>query len=141
MKLTRHQMWWVLGVEALFLGLLAVWLWSRLDRLFEPNALLVALAIVAAGNLIGALVMQYFSRSHITVSPGESAATSGRVLSGFRGTRKGRVTVRGERWHAETEASQQLSPGDRVTVLSRSGLTLTVKPLDPHLPPAPKRDG
>jgi membrane-bound ClpP family serine protease len=101
-----------------------------LDRLFEPIALVVAIGIVAIGDLIGALAMQRFARPHITVSPGETAEESGHVIGGFNGTRTGRVSVRGEQWQAETDAPCELAPGNRIRVLSRVGLTLRVSPLD-----------
>ena len=46
MQIQRRQIWLVLLVETVFLGILAVWILIRLDRIFEPVSLLVALAII-----------------------------------------------------------------------------------------------
>ena len=123
-------MWAILGVETFFFALLAIWILSRLERLFAPTALLVALAIIVMGDLITALVMQRYTRPDIMVSPGETADSRGWVISGFGGDTLGRVSVRGEQWKAVTDVSYRLAPGDPVRVVARSGLTLTVKPLD-----------
>ena len=128
MKMTRRQAWWILGLETFFLIVLAAWLLSRLGQLFEPTALAVAIAIVVVGNLITVLLMQRFTRTEITLSPGESAETFGRVVSGFNDSMTGQVSVRGEQWQATTVSPARLLPGDAVRVVSRRGLTLTVEP-------------
>jgi membrane-bound ClpP family serine protease len=72
--------------------------------------------------------MQRFTRTDITVSPGETPDTFGRVVSGFNDSTTGQISVRGEQWRATTPTPSRLAPGDPVRVVSRRGLTLTVEP-------------
>jgi len=130
MRITRSQICLVLGVEALFLIMLAGWVLLQLDRLLEPTALSIAIAILVAGEIASALVMQRLARAQITLSPGEHGELLGQVISGFDGHRKGRVFVRGERWDAETEKPDRVAPGDQVRITARAGLTLRVEPTD-----------
>lgn len=130
MQITRHQIWLILAIETLFLTLLAVWILSRLDRLLEPTALLIAVLIVFVGDLVTALAMQRYAPSRITFAPGENEELLGQAISGFGGNRSGRVLIRGESWDAETGSSDRMAPGYRVRVVSRTGLTLLVEPID-----------
>ena len=123
-------MWLVLGVETLFFVLLAVWVLTRLDRLFEPAAIAIAIVIMVVGDVATALLMQRYARPHITLAPGETPGQSGHVISGFGDQRSGRVSVRGETWRAEADAACSLAVGDAVHIVSRDGLTLVVKPVD-----------
>lgn len=130
MQITRRQTWLILAIETVFLALLAIWILSRLDRLLEPSALLIAGLIVFVGDLVTALAMQRYVRSRITFAPGENEELLGQAISGFEGKRSGRILIRGERWHAETGSPDRVTPGDRVRVVSRAGLTLLVEPID-----------
>lgn len=130
MQITRRQKWLILTIETLSLALLAVWILSRLDRLLEPTALLIAVLIVFVGDLVTALAMQRYVRSGITFAPGENGKLLGQAISGFEGNRSGRVLVRGERWQAETGNPDRVAPGDRVRVVSRTGLSLLVEPIE-----------
>ena len=130
MQITRRQKWFILAIETLTLTLLAVWILSRLDRLLEPTALLIAVLIIFVGDLVTALAMQRYAPSRITFAVGENEELLGRAISGFEGNGSGRVLIRGERWHAETRNAERVAPGDRVRVVSRTGLTLIVEPID-----------
>ena len=130
MKITRRQFWLLLGVETLFFVLLALWVLSRLERLFEPSAIAIAIVILVVGDVVSALLMQRYARPRITLAPGETPGQTARVISGFGDARSGRVSVRGETWRAEVGPSARLAIGDAVRVVSRDGLTLWVKPVD-----------
>jgi membrane-bound ClpP family serine protease len=130
MSVTRRQIWWILGVETLFLLVLAAWVLSRLDRLLEPAGLLIALAIIVLGDLATALLMQRFAPTRITLAPGEGVPMLGEAISDFGGEIAGRVLVRGERWEARCTGLTRISAGDSVRVVSRGGLTLLVEPVD-----------
>ena len=126
MQIQRRQIWLVLLVETVFLVILAVWVLIRLDRIFEPVSLLVALAIIVIGDVIAVLLMQGFAPTRITFSAGESEL-KGQALDGFGSSERGRVVVRGEHWSARRHGSRPISPGDPVRVVSRRGLILIVE--------------
>ena len=126
MQMQRRQLWLVLLVETVFLGILAVWVLIRLDRLFEPVSLLVALAIIVISDVIAVVLMQAFAPTRITFSPGEGEL-QGEVLDGFGTTARGRVLLRGEQWSARSRGSEPIKPGDIVRVVSRRGLNLVVE--------------
>jgi membrane-bound ClpP family serine protease len=130
MRLTRRQVWLVVLVETLFLGVLALWILSRLDRLTEPTSIGIALAIMAGGDLVSVLVLQRYTRTPITLAPGESSHLVGTVMSGFAGSHHGHIQVRGERWRAKTVVAGDLPPGTPVRVVSRRGLTLWIEPTE-----------
>ena len=126
MQIQRRQLWLVLLVETVFLGILAVWVLIRLDRLFEPVSLLVALAIIVISDVIAVVLMQAYAPTRITFSPGESEL-EGQVLDGFGASGRGRVLLRGEQWSARSRGSGPINPGDTVRVVSRRGLNLLVE--------------
>ena len=126
MQMLRRQLWLVLLVETVFLGILAVWVLIRLDRLFEPVSLLVALAIIVVSDVIAVILMQAYAPTRITFSPGESEL-KGKALDGFGASDRGRVLLRGERWSARCQGSEPVNPGDSVQVVSRRGLNLIVE--------------
>ena len=126
MQMQRRQLWLVLLVETVFLGILAVWVLVRLDRLFEPVSLLVALAIIVISDVIAVVLMQAFAPTRIVFSPGESEL-QGQVLDGFGASNRGRVLLRGEQWSARGQGPAPLNPGDTVRVVSRRGLNLIVE--------------
>ena len=126
MQIQRRQLWLVLLVETVFLGILAVWVLIRLDRLFEPVSLLVALAIIVVSDVIAVILMQAYAPTRITFSPGEGELT-GQALDGFGASDRGRVLLRGEQWSARSKGSAPINPGDTVRVVSRRGLNLLVE--------------
>ncbi|MDE0002543.1 MAG: hypothetical protein OXQ29_07600 [Rhodospirillaceae bacterium] len=126
MQLQRRQLWLVLLVETAFLGILAVWILIRLDRIFEPVSVLVALTIIVIGDVIAVLLMQGFAPTRITFSAGEGELI-GHAVTGFGSSDRGRVLVGGEKWSARRQGSQPVNPGDSVRVVSRRGLILVVE--------------
>ncbi len=130
MTLTKRQKWWIIGVETAFFVLLAVWVLVRLDRLFEPGALLVAAAIIVVGDIWTAMLMERFAPTRITIEPGETAGQIGRAVTDFSSGGEGRVVLRGERWQARSTGSEPIAAGSRVRVVSRSGLLLHVEAVD-----------
>ncbi len=130
MRLSRYQLWLLLGVETAFLAALAAWVLWRFDQLFEPLGIVVALAIIVAGDIVSALLLQRHAPTRITLEPGEASQSLAKVLSGFGESPMGEVRVKGERWRARCEGPGNLAPGDRVDVVARAGLTLTVKAID-----------
>ncbi len=130
MRLTRRQVGLVVLVETVFFGALALWILSRLGRLTEPASIGIALAIMAGGDLVSVLVLQRYTRSPITLAPGESSHLVGTVMSGFADSRYGHIQVRGERWRAKTAVAGHLPPGTPVRVVSRQGLTLRIEPTE-----------
>ena len=130
MHLSKQQVWLLIAVETVFLALLSAWILWQFDRLFEPVGILVALGIIVAGDIASALLLQRHAPTRITLQPGEAAELLAEVRSGFGGSRVGEVTVKGERWQARHEGTGRLSPGDRVDVVARAGLTLYVRSID-----------
>lgn len=130
MSLTRRQKWWVIGVETAFSVALAAWVLVRLDRIFEPVALLVAAIIIVVGDLVTVLLMERFAPTRITIEPGEDAGRIGRAVTDFSSDGEGRVVLRGEQWRARTRGRAPIAAGTKVRVVSRSGLLLYVETLD-----------
>ena len=126
MQLDRRQLWLILLVQTVFFVALAAWILVRLDRIFEPVSLFVALAIIVIGDLAAVLMMQRFAPTRITFSAGEHELT-GQALDGFAPGNRGHVLVNGEKWLARCRGSARIAPGDRISVVSRSGLTLDVE--------------
>ncbi len=126
MQIQRRQLWLVLLVETVFLGVLAVWVLIRLDRIFEPVSVLVALAIIVIGDVIAVILMQAFAPTRITFSAGEGEST-GHAVDGFGASDRGRVVIGGEKWSARRQGTHQIVPGDAVRVISRRGLILIVE--------------
>ena len=127
MQIQRRQLWLVLLVETVFLGILAVWVLIRLDRIFEPVSVLVALAIIVIGDVIAVLLMQAFAPTRITFSAGEGESI-GHAMDGFGPSNRGHVMVGGEKWSARRRGTLPIYPGDPVRVVSRRGLILIVEP-------------
>ncbi len=127
MQMQRRQLWLILLVETAFLGILAVWVLVRLDRLFEPVSVLVALSIIVIGDVIAVILMQAFAPTRILFSPGEREL-QGQVLDGFGTSDRGRILLRGEQWSARLKGSEPIHPGDPVRVVSRRGLKLIIEP-------------
>ena len=129
MLIGRRQLWLIVAVETIFFVALAAWVLIRLDRIFEPASLLIALAIIVIGDLATVLVMQWFAPTRVTFAAGEEPLM-GQALDGFGPDARGRVMIRGERWRARRCGSLRIDPGDSVRVVARGGLTLLVERAD-----------
>ena len=127
MALTRRQLWLIVAVETVFFVGLAAWVLIRLDQIFTPTSLLIALGIILVGDLATVLLMQRFAPTRITFAPGEAEGLFGEAVAGFGMESHGRIVIRGEQWTARLTGSQRIGPGDRVRVVSRGGLTLLVE--------------
>ena len=88
--------------------------------------LIAAVAAMSAAFFFGVVYLALKSRQRKIVSGAEElVGATGEVLEDFTGT--GRVHVHGEEWQARAVAS--LKQGQKIRVVSRDGLTLTVEPL------------
>lgn len=88
--------------------------------------LIAAVAALSAAFFFGVVYLALKSRRRKIVSGAEElVGATGEVLEGFTGT--GRVHVHGEEWQARTAVP--LKQGQKIRVVSRDGLTLTVEPL------------
>ena len=88
--------------------------------------LIATVAVLSAAFFFGVVYLALKSRWRKIVSGAEElVGATGEVLEGFTGT--GRVHVHGEEWQAR--AAAPLKPGQKIRVVSRDGLTLTVEPL------------
>ena len=130
MNLSRRQFWLLLGIETIFLAILAAWVLWQFEQLLEPLGLIVALGIIVVGDIATALLLQRYAPTRITLAPGEASQSLAIVVNGFGESALGEVLVKGERWRARLEGQADLVPGDRVDVVARAGLTLFVRPVD-----------
>jgi membrane-bound serine protease (ClpP class) len=84
----------------------------------------IGTTVVSGAFFLLVVSMLIRSRKRRVVSGGEALlGAGGEVISWDDGT--GTVLVQGERWQAN--ANQALAPGDRIRVVARDGLTLTVE--------------
>ena len=127
MILVHRQLWLILIIETVFFIILAIWVLIRLNRLLEPTSLIIALAIIVAGDLVTVLLMQRFAPTRIIFSAGEAEMLFGKAVAGFGKEPCGHVAIYGEQWAARIRGQQHIEPGDRIQVVSRSGLTLLVE--------------
>ena len=105
-----------------------------------PIAIVIAvsLALVLAGHVILALLMQAVSPTRVTLGPGdrrrknESPGELGMVMADFE-SGSGKVSIRGEQWRARQApgCNERLDAGASVRVLEREGLTLVVSAAEP----------
>ncbi len=101
------------------------------------TALKISLALVIVGDVTLAIFMQAISPTRIELGPGErwhigeAPRDRGVVTTRFENG-KGKISIRGETWHARQEdtAAKPLDVGERVRVLEREGLTLVVAAAD-----------
>ena len=131
MQLTTQQKRLVLLTETVVLCLVAGWLLLRSDRLADPFAILVALALVALGDLATAGLMQRFAPTRVNLAVADAGADGATVVRGFDHAERGVVRVRGEFWQARCAHGQQLKPGDSVRITGRDGLILQVEARSP----------
>jgi len=88
-------------------------------------SVVIGATVVTAGLFLLVLAMLLRSRRRPVITGGEALiGTEGAAIE-WRGT-EGTVRVKGEVWHAR--ATGALQPGERVRVVSREGLVLTVEP-------------
>ena len=101
------------------------------------TALKISVVLVLAGDITLAIIMQAISPTHVKLGPGErwhtgeSPKDRGVVKTRFENG-KGKVSIRGETWHARQEdrSEDQLDVGESVRVVEREGLTLVVAAAD-----------
>lgn len=128
MGLPKRQIWFIIGVETAGMVALAVWVLARMDQLTDPTSWVIALTIIAVGDVITALVLEHLAPTRIVVAPGETGPEFGEVVAGFGSELDGTVMVRGEQWRAKTAELRGLERGMRVRIVERAGLTLLVEP-------------
>ena len=93
----------------------------------------VSVALILAGDIALAFLMQAVSPTRVTLGPGDRRLNDelpeelGMVATNFR-DRHGRVAIRGETWQARqaTGCRGRLKAGGAVRVVEREGLTLIV---------------
>jgi membrane-bound serine protease (ClpP class) len=124
------------GIGLLGLGGLVAFVIGALF-LFDPVApdvpleisrpLIAGAAIASAAFLVGVLGLAVSARRRPVHSGADTMINStGEVLAWSDG--KGEVWIQGERWLARSDSP--LNVGDKVRILRRTGLTLSVQPLD-----------
>ena len=113
------------GIVAFILGGLFLFDPDEVDIQFEVSRpLVIGAAITSAIILAGVVGVAVRSRKQ-TVQTGAEQLIGGPAEVVEWSGREGRVRVHGEIWLAESE--MELAPGDRVRVIGREGLKLTVK--------------
>lgn len=113
------------GIVAFILGGLFLFDPEQVDIEFEVSRpLVIGAAIASAVVLAGVLGMAMRSRHRQVMTGGEQLIGSTGEVVQWSG-HSGRVRAHGEIWSAKSEA--ELARGDRVRVIGREGLTLTVK--------------
>lgn len=131
MEEQRRQLAWIIAIETASLLVVAAWLLSRVDRLFSPGALIVAVAVIAIGDVATALLMERRAPTKVLLRPGEGTAPVARVTDDFDAQGQGTIVLRGgERWRARHRDRERLRRGESVRVLAREGLSLIVERLD-----------
>lgn len=138
MKITIRRysiLWWstLLFTAAVIAGV-AFLLLKFIFSVDDVRVLWALIVVVAILEWWTAYSMQGSAPSRIDIGPGEKGlatdtpAESAVVISGFDGTERGQVSIRGETWqaiHAPGE-SGPLPKGTEVRVIEREGLTLVV---------------
>jgi len=128
--LNRHHKLLILAIESAVLVIVAAWLLTSLGRLYEPAAWLVALGLIAAGDIATALIMERIAPTRVLLAPGEAGHDGGTVVRGFGDEECGVIRIRGEFWRARSPVPDRLGPGDRVRIVQRHGLVLEVEPAE-----------
>ncbi len=93
----------------------------------------ISVALIVAGDIVLAFVMESMSPTRVLLGPGERRLRKdvpeelGTVIGDFEDG-SGSVSIRGERWCARqtSDCEQRLKAGSPVRVLEREGLTLLV---------------
>ena len=97
-------------------------------------ALKISVALVLVGDVVLAIIMQAISPTHVKLGPGERwhddelPRDIGVVKTRFEDG-KGKVSIRGETWHARLAQHAESGPdiGHSVRVVDREGLVLVVE--------------
>lgn len=109
-----------------------------LASVFTDWSLFVRLAVAAVATAVAdlaiAAAMEAVAPTRVHIGPGEKyldsdpASEKAVVLSGFDSLPYGEVSIRGETWRAMRAPGDEgdLTPGMRVSVVDRKGLTLIV---------------
>ncbi|MCC5794879.1 MAG: NfeD family protein [Chromatiales bacterium] len=131
--LKRYSLpWWLImaGMTGSLGTASAFTLWW-FELLLNWQAVLLALFVIIAGDLLAALGLAMIAPTRVNLHPGERREPVGEVESGFGGQSHGRIRVHGERWRARLrDGSLSLHPGQRVRVTGREGLELLVSPVE-----------
>ncbi len=114
-------------------GAVAVYLYAT-DRLTGVNLFWAYLIASFVGDLFLAIAFEIVAPTEITVGPGERQRKDSplrekaKVVSGFSGSNRGKVMVRGEIWAARciTPDTEVLEKGEELEIMGREGLTLLV---------------
>lgn len=131
MYVSRSHKRLILAIESGVLVIVAAWLLASTGRLYQPSAWLIALGLIAAGDIATALIMERIAPTRVLLAPGEAGHDSGTVVRGFGNQALGVIRIRGEFWRARSAVPEKLGAGDRVQIVQRQGLVLDVEPLDP----------
>ncbi len=132
------RLWWLsILMSSAVMGGGSFLLLNLLTDLETLTVAKISVALILAGDVVLALVMEAVSPTHVKIGPGERRHHAelpqelGKVVSDFE-NRHGRVSIRGETWRArQTPAcSGRLEPGTPVRVVAREGLTLVVTAAD-----------
>lgn len=106
---------------------------TLLTPLPVQTAILISVALVVAGDILLAFIMESVSPTRVLLGPGERRHRGdvprelGVVVGDFE-SGAGSVSIRGEHWYARQSAGcrQRLEAGSVVRVLERDGLILVV---------------
>jgi membrane-bound ClpP family serine protease len=131
--------WWLtLAVTAAGVGLFSFAWFQSATGLSTGQIVLACLGLSAVTDIIMALGMEAVAPTRVVIGPGERRYHADRpdllavVISGFRRSRTGLVSVRGETWTARlpAETLADISAGSLVRITERDGLTLLIAPAE-----------
>jgi membrane protein implicated in regulation of membrane protease activity len=131
-------LWWAsILLSSVVTGGGSFLLLSLLTELPVEIVIAASVALILAGDVTLALLMEAVSPTRVTLGPGdrrhsdESPGELGTVTAGFI-DRSGKVSIRGEQWRARQSpgCDRRLDAGTPVRVLEREGLTLVVAAVD-----------
>ena len=128
------SLWWAsILLSSVVTGGSSFLLLILLTELSIEIVIAVSVALILAGDITLALLMEAVSPTRVTLGPGDRRRKSdspgelGTVTASFE-SGSGKVSIRGEQWHARqsTSCASRLDSGTPVRVLEREGLTLVV---------------
>jgi len=129
------RIWWIAILFSSVIGGVTVFLlFAVLTDWPTPKIILVVAILTFIGDLIVALSMEAVAPTKVNIGLGERSTNTdlpselATVISGFKNSPQGQVSVRGETWSAirAPEDSGSLSEGSAVQVVDRNGLTLVI---------------
>ncbi len=129
------RIWWIAILFSSVIGGVTIFLlFAVLTDWSTPKIILVVSILTLIGDLIVALSMEAVAPTKVNIGPGERNTNTdlpsefATVISGFKNSPQGQVSVRGETWRAirAPEDSGSLSEGSPVQVVDRNGLTLVI---------------